>query len=175
MRKYAVIITGLAVASLVVASFTYADDGVKRQILKLFPQADTDEDGVISDTEEAAVRQQIVNRFPQADKNGDGVLSDAEVKTVLRQAARRSVQKEPISGKSRTDTASTKPTYANVKYGENERQVFDIWLADSSTPTPLAIYIHGGGFKSGSKEKLKSDKVSEFEVDPKSWTVFGLQ
>ena len=73
MKKYAVIITGLAVASLVVASFTYADDGVKRQILKLFPQADTDEDGVISDTEEAAVRQQIVNRFPQADKNGDGV------------------------------------------------------------------------------------------------------
>ena len=161
MKKYAVIITGLAVASLIAASFTYADDGVKRQILKLFPQADTDEDGVISDTEEAAVRQQIVNRFPQADKNGDGVLSDAEVKTVLRQAARRSVQKEPNSGKSRTDTASTKPTYANVKYGENERQVFDIWLADSSTPTPLAIYIHGGGFKSGSKEKLKSDKVSE--------------
>ncbi len=46
------------------------------------------------------------------------------------------------------------PTYTNVKYGEHERNVFDIWLADSAKPTPLAIYIHGGGFQGGSKETL---------------------
>ena len=46
-----------------------------------------------------------------------------------------------------------------MKYGEDERNVFDIWLAESEKPTPLAVYIHGGGFKSGSKEKLKTETV----------------
>ncbi|PHQ34875.1 alpha/beta hydrolase [Rhodopirellula bahusiensis] len=53
------------------------------------------------------------------------------------------------------------PSFANVKYAKHDRHVFDIWLADSSKPTPLAIYIHGGGFTSGSKEKLKPDVLSE--------------
>ena len=53
------------------------------------------------------------------------------------------------------------PTHANVKYGDHERQVFDIWLADSPKPTPLAIYIHGGGFRAGSKENLKSNHLNE--------------
>ena len=52
------------------------------------------------------------------------------------------------------------PSFGNVKYGEDERNVFDIWLAESETPTPLAVYIHGGGFKSGSKEKLKTEKLN---------------
>ncbi len=41
---------------------------------------------------------------------------------------------------------------ANLSYGSNERHVLDIFLPDSDTPTPLAIYIHGGGFTSGEKE-----------------------
>lgn len=53
------------------------------------------------------------------------------------------------------------PDLANVKYGEHERNVFDIWFADSNKPTPLAIYIHGGGLISGSKEKLKADELSQ--------------
>jgi pimeloyl-ACP methyl ester carboxylesterase len=61
------------------------------------------------------------------------------------------------SGKSKS---GRKPSFDNVKYGENERNVFDIWLADSETPTPLAVFIHGGGFKGGSKEKLKVEKIA---------------
>lgn len=36
--------------------------------------------------------------------------------------------------------------FANVKlkYCEHNRHRLDIWLADSSKPTPLAVYIHGG-------------------------------
>jgi len=153
-------LASFTVVLLIVASFAKADDEVKTQILKLFPQADTDKDGAISDAEEAAARRQVVQRFPQADKDGDGVLSDAETKAVLRQAARRAGKNNPKRGNSRTATEKKKPTHANVKYGEHERQVFDIWMADSSKPTPLAIYIHGGGFKSGSKEKLKADNLS---------------
>lgn len=44
-------------------------------------------------------------------------------------------------------------TFTNEKYGEHERNVFDIWLADSVEPTPLVIYIHGGGFVGGDKSR----------------------
>lgn len=44
-------------------------------------------------------------------------------------------------------------TFANEKYGDHKRNVFDIWLADSDEPTPLVIYIHGGGFVGGDKSR----------------------
>ena len=143
------------------APLALTQDEVKQQIFKRFPQADTDKDGVISDAEEAAVRRQIIRRFPRADRDGDGVLSDKETRAVLRQAANRAGKNNPNRGNSRTSEAKKKPTHANVKYGKHARQVFDIWLADSSSPTPLAIYIHGGGFKGGSKEKLKAAELSQ--------------
>lgn len=46
------------------------------------------------------------------------------------------------------------PDYANVAYGKQKRQVIDLWLARSEKPTPLVIYIHGGGFRGGSKESV---------------------
>ena len=39
----------------------------------------------------------------------------------------------------------------DVPYGPHEDNVFDIFLVDSPEPTPLVIYIHGGGFTSGRK------------------------
>ncbi len=44
-------------------------------------------------------------------------------------------------------------TFAGEKYGLHERNTFDIWLAKSEKPTPLVIYIHGGGFVGGDKSK----------------------
>jgi len=44
-------------------------------------------------------------------------------------------------------------TYVDERYGSHERNVFDIWLADSEEPTPLVIYIHGGGFVGGDKSR----------------------
>ncbi|MEM8501344.1 MAG: alpha/beta hydrolase fold domain-containing protein [Pseudomonadota bacterium] len=41
---------------------------------------------------------------------------------------------------------------SNLSYGSNERHVLDLFLPDSDMLTPLAIYIHGGGFTGGSKE-----------------------
>jgi len=151
---------GFALVLLASILFATADDEIRSQILRFFPQADTDKDGVISDAEEAAARQQVLKRFPQVDRDGDGILSDAETKAVLRQAANRARQNKPARGTAQTAPPKQKPTHANVKYGEHERQVFDLWLADSSKPTPLAIYIHGGGFKSGNKEKLSSANLT---------------
>ena len=53
------------------------------------------------------------------------------------------------------------PDLENVKYGEHERNVFDIWFADTGKVTPLVIYIHGGGFNAGNKEKLKADNLTQ--------------
>ncbi|MDA1066347.1 MAG: alpha/beta hydrolase [Verrucomicrobia bacterium] len=55
-----------------------------------------------------------------------------------------------------------KPTLAEVRYGDHERHVLDFWKAPSSTPTPVVIVIHGGGWTGGSKERL--DRFADTEV-----------
>lgn len=47
--------------------------------------------------------------------------------------------------------AKPKPDLQNVKYGPHERNVIDLWKAKSDQPTPLVIFIHGGGFRAGDK------------------------
>ncbi len=56
--------------------------------------------------------------------------------------------------------------FVNEKYGLHERNVFDIWLAKSEKPTPLVIYIHGGGFTCGDKSRyfLSEDVVRFLEA-----------
>jgi len=52
--------------------------------------------------------------------------------------------------------AQPKPTLANVPYGSHERQVLDFYKADSSRPTPLLFFIHGGGWVAGDKGRVAS-------------------
>ena len=53
--------------------------------------------------------------------------------------------------------------FENEKYGTHPRNNFDIWLAKSETPTPLVIYIHGGGFIGGDKSKyFESEDLVRF-------------
>ncbi|WP_339731970.1 alpha/beta hydrolase [uncultured Gimesia sp.] len=82
--------------------------------------------------------QQLLKRFPAADKNKDGILTRVEAKEY----------REKLRG-ARENTI--KPTYADVKYGDHSRNVLDFYQAKSDKPTPLVIYIHGGGFVGGSK------------------------
>ncbi|QFU77273.1 hypothetical protein EY643_17300 [Halioglobus maricola] len=46
---------------------------------------------------------------------------------------------------------------ADVAYGEAERNLFDIYLPDCDDPTPLVIYIHGGGFTGGDKSSAHTN------------------
>jgi len=55
-----------------------------------------------------------------------------------------------------------KPTYANARYGPHERNVLDMYLAESATPTPLVLYIHGGGFQSGNKRSLNANEAKSY-------------
>ena len=147
-------------------NFLYSEDTFADKILQYFPQADVNKDGMLSEDEEAAASRRAIQRYPKADVDGDGSLSDSEKEQLLRRVIalrKRMNDTSPPSGgffgggKSKS---GREPSFGNVKYGEDERNVFDIWLADSETPAPLAVYIHGGGFKSGSKEKLKAETLA---------------
>ncbi|MFK8058643.1 MAG: alpha/beta hydrolase fold domain-containing protein [Polaribacter sp.] len=54
-----------------------------------------------------------------------------------------------------------KPDLANVKYGDHERNVLDVWFADKNKITPIAIFIHGGGFNIGSKDKINDKELKQ--------------
>lgn len=156
-------IVTLALVALFTTSFHIFGSPLEKQILNLQPKADENGDGKLSKTEQAALKQRIMKRFPRSDSNGDGELSEKELQVVIRIATARA--KNQGGRKSRKENAQgkeqTSPTHANVKYGDHERNVFDIWLAESKKPTPLAIYIHGGGFRAGSKEKLSQDVLKQ--------------
>lgn len=55
----------------------------------------------------------------------------------------------------------TAPTMADVKYGPHERNVLDLYQAKSDRPAPLALYIHGGGFRGGSKKSVNQRVLKE--------------
>jgi acetyl esterase len=48
------------------------------------------------------------------------------------------------------------PDVANVAYGPHERNVLDLWKAQSAGPAPLVVHIHGGGFTHGDKSSISN-------------------
>ena len=46
------------------------------------------------------------------------------------------------------------PTLRHVAYGPDPEQTLDFYRARSSGPTPVAVYIHGGGWRRGDKSEL---------------------
>ena len=159
MKIQAIVI--LVLATLFTSSFNIFGSPLDKQILELKPQADRNKDGKLSDAEKKKLMKMIISRFPRSDADGDGILSEKEWEVVIRIATvREKMQKGQNSGKV-ANQRQMPPTHANVKYGKDERNIFDIWLAKSDKPTPLAIYIHGGGFRAGSKEKLSKDALKQ--------------
>jgi acetyl esterase/lipase len=53
-------------------------------------------------------------------------------------------------------------TYENVSYGDHPNHVIDFWKADTDGPAPLVIFIHGGGFRGGSHEKVSGHKIQQY-------------
>lgn len=52
------------------------------------------------------------------------------------------------------------PDVADAKYGPHARNVLDLWRAESPGPTPLVVFIHGGGFRAGSKDQVPAELVT---------------
>ncbi|MHC4628306.1 MAG: alpha/beta hydrolase [Planctomycetota bacterium] len=60
------------------------------------------------------------------------------------------------------DRQRVRPTHPDEKYGEHEKQAFDLYLIDSDKPTPLFIWIHGGGFRGGDKRGVNAYMLRRF-------------
>ena len=140
-----------------------ADDRFRAQILKRFPQVDTNGDGVLSDAEAAIVSRQILKRFPDADKDGDGKLSDAERQALMKMAANKNKRSKAMNNKS---TGKVDPetflselglkSEHDIEYRTNtsqQRNKLDFIYPKKNVydKTPLFIYIHGGGNTGGTK------------------------
>jgi acetyl esterase len=95
--------------------------------------------------------QELLKFDPDAGPNGNGKLTP--VKTLAYQAT---VKQQRAQNVRRQEQGTAKPTHKNVSYGDHKRNVLDLYLADSKTPTPLLIYIHGGGFVAGDKNSLNA-------------------
>lgn len=90
--------------------------------------------------------------FPDADVNKDGKLTEEEA---------RAHYAKIRPAKPATADVAPPPTAANVHYGPHERNVLDFWQAKSDRPTPLVVYIHGGGFVAGDKSAIRKDRTIE--------------
>ena len=87
--------------------------------------------------------KQFLKRFPASDLNKDGVLTREEVRKFNDER-----RKNRNGTRARANVPA--PTHADFKYGEHKLQAFDIWLVPNATePTPLVLFIHGGGFRTG--------------------------
>lgn len=53
-----------------------------------------------------------------------------------------------------------------IPYGPYDENLFDIYLPASDSPTPLLLYIHGGGFTGGSRDTSgDADRVTSYLVE----------
>jgi acetyl esterase/lipase len=83
-------------------------------------------------------------------------LALTAVLPAVAQAPKSDAKEAPkAKAKAKTPTGPpVPPTHANVAYGDHPRQVLDFYQADTTPaggPTPLVVYIHGGGWVNGDK------------------------
>lgn len=110
--------------------------------------------------------EQLRKQFPQADANRDGVLTEQEARAYADQqrSAKKSRPRGAMdyddAGEARPNSRRPAPTHADVSYGLHERNKLDLWIAKSDTPTPLVVFIHGGGFVNGSKAGANSEMIN---------------
>ena len=97
--------------------------------------------------------KQMLRKAPQADANGDGVLTMAEAR-----AWRQKMQAQRPGRGPQPNVPP--PDVRDFSYGPAARQAFDLWQAKSDKPTPLVLYIHGGGFRGGDKRGVSRDLLA---------------
>jgi len=97
--------------------------------------------------------QRWLQAQPASDANKDGILTLQEARAWQLARQKQRGQPQPAN--------RPKPTKANVSYGDHERHVLDFYQAKSEKPTPLVIYIHGGGFVAGTKNNMSVTMIRE--------------
>ena len=158
----------IALTALLGFTTATANDDFAKKILNSHPQADRDGDGVLSDSEQAAVVQQILKRYPQVDRDGDGKLSDSEKQNIIRMSANRTRKSRPAGSRKSPNENNGSGAVLNqlglegeldIEYRKNtsqQRNKLDFIHPKNKVyeQAPLFIYIHGGGNTGGTKNAL---------------------
>ena len=168
MKRQFCFVAILAVSCLTCAMYFVKAETFPEKILRSFPQADRNNDGVLSEEEEAAVSQRVLQRYPQADQDGDGMLSETEKQNLVQKASQRGRKQRPSSA-SRSGTNSQNVDALlqelglkgdlDIEYRKNTKQQrnrLDFIYPKTKVyeRAPLFIYIHGGGNTGGTKNAL---------------------
>ena len=103
--------------------------------------------------------EQLLKKYPAADANQDGKLTWQEAKSYQQKMLGN--QRQQKQGKK----SGPAPTHENIQYGPFERNVLDLWIPESDQPTPLLVYIHGGGFTGGNKESVRGRSEIQAALD----------
>jgi len=166
--------------SLIIAATGFCQDSAKTrndvsnrraELLKRFPESDTNGDNVLSARELAAhLKKQrsspeaksrlkeMLKRYPKADANEDEELTWEEWREY--QAANR--ENRPQSSR-RNNAPRVVAPVPDVAYGEHKLQRFDLWpVPNAKEPTPLVVFIHGGGFRSGDKTLVRRETIETY-------------
>ena len=168
MKKQLCFIAIFAVSSLSCAMYFVKADTFAEKILRSFPQADRNSDGVLSEDEEAFVSQRVMQRYPQADQDGDGVLSETEKQELVQKVSQRGRKQRPSSpSRSGTNSQNAEAVLKqlglkgelDIEYRKNTKQQrnrLDFIYPKTKVyeRAPLFIYIHGGGNTGGTKNAL---------------------
>lgn len=91
----------------------------------------------------------LLKRFPLADANQDGTLTTGEALAYHEKARNSAPDNRPA------------PSLSAVSYAPDPESLLDFWKPESNKPTPLLIFIHGGGFKAGSRKGLKPEFIEK--------------
>ncbi len=106
----------------------------------------------------------LLERFPESDTNEDGKPSREEFRAFI--AQRRGMENPANPSQRAGRSAVTPPSHADVSYGEHEKQCFDLWTVPNATePTPLVLFIHGGGFRSGDKSLVRPGTPEKYHAE----------
>lgn len=105
---------------------------------------------VLVEAVEAAVNLTDEQKEVQAELRKERDDLFAEIQKELRSLLTDD-QRKQLRPQGRSRQPAEPPTHRDVKYGPYDRNVMDVWLAESDKPTPVLVSIHGGGFTTGNK------------------------
>jgi acetyl esterase len=153
IQFWAVCSISLLLCFAVIARAQDATDELLKKLLERYPGADANKDGKLSREEARAYRLKMTGKAgPDLKVTKEGINQpDAAAQNTARavKKARRAAGPE-IS-----------PDRADVSYGPSPSNKLDLWLAKSDRPTPLVVFIHGGGFVGGDKSSVSGAAVKQ--------------
>jgi acetyl esterase len=92
-----------------------------------------------------------LEKYPDADANHDGILTEQEAIDYHEKMLEKKQEARKV--------VAPAPTFENVSYGPYERNALDFWKANSASPAPVLVCIHGGGFRGGDKTAYRSNRI----------------